>query len=889
MAHIDLLGNNISNNPQSGYYRIYFKSDGLPYYRDSAGTETVFSTGGIPDLGTSKQIDSTGIKQGASLAVNGTLNTKWDLGAGEAYVMDYSDPANITSKLVTWTAQSSLNVANLLTAPRTNVAISLTNAADSGVSFTNSFPGTIDGVAGTIYIAEKSSDNFTSEQLRKYAQVGRLVHDNNTDIRFVVPLQRHTESPLTTALTFIDLFPAQNVSGNEFTPSSGVNLSVDKSAGQGFRVGSNYQANLLNPDIQDIPAATPTSHRYRYRDGSGGWVDGSFLTALDPTIWDNGSGSLQSVTNNRWTVQPVYVFAGSGSMFILPGQQVFTAKSAAVEAIATLNPVIDDNLTNDAVFRGWFVVRSGGTDTNDSNDYEWRPPVGEIGGGTGTPVVVDLQTAYDNSADPEILTDSTRGALTIKRGSAADTDCVVEVQNGAGTQTFCVDGEGDIIANSAVLNGINAIQNLSSVLTQGNSTGANKFVFQNYTNATPVSGELWYEGSEFQLKGPSKLDGNVTIDSNNNLYLSQSKLHINSNVTSDKLYFNDFAGTTTYGAISRFVSSGTGLRLESNGVLEMNSTNFDLNTNGDVDMTGVLNLASTTNSTPGNGDVWNNGTEVETQGNTRITDGNVSIEKVVGLGGSFNKAIRLGASDSASVNSGNVYKWDFRVGGDANGQLLSIRKWVNGGGQVSLLDFNNTTLQANAILDVGTDETSPQLRIGKNTFATTNAQSGISNLVSGGSIFNDYKTNSGGTIFFRCGEGAEAGSTHQFMVVDPTDGNITLPNNLQVDGLTELGNVGQVNQMYVGQNVTNGSTQNVSRFYYNTTQQGFFNARGDNDTFEIGGRVSAIVIDSATGDVTLPNNLQVDGATINMANLPTSATGLSAGDLWNDSGTLKIA
>jgi hypothetical protein len=28
--------------------------------------------------------------------------------------------------------------------------------------------------------------------------------------------------------------------------------------------------------------------------------------------------------------------------------------------------------------------------------------------------------------------------------------------------------------------------------------------------------------------------------------------------------------------------------------------------------------------------------------------------------------------------------------------------------------------------------------------------------------------------------------------------------------------------------------------------------------------------------------------TINAANLPTSATGLSAGDIWNDGGTLKI-
>lgn len=34
------------------------------------------------------------------------------------------------------------------------------------------------------------------------------------------------------------------------------------------------------------------------------------------------------------------------------------------------------------------------------------------------------------------------------------------------------------------------------------------------------------------------------------------------------------------------------------------------------------------------------------------------------------------------------------------------------------------------------------------------------------------------------------------------------------------------------------------------------------------------------------NNLRVE--TLNLSNLPTSAAGLSSGDVWNDSGTLKI-
>jgi len=57
-----------------------------------------------------------------------------------------------------------------------------------------------------------------------------------------------------------------------------------------------------------------------------------------------------------------------------------------------------------------------------------------------------LQTTYNNSIpDPEILTDTTRGALTIRRGSALDSDDVFEIQNGAGVQRFSIDGDGRII------------------------------------------------------------------------------------------------------------------------------------------------------------------------------------------------------------------------------------------------------------------------------------------------------------------------------------------------------------------------------------------------------------------------------------------------------------
>ena len=58
--------------------------------------------------------------------------------------------------------------------------------------------------------------------------------------------------------------------------------------------------------------------------------------------------------------------------------------------------------------------------------------------------VSTLQNAYDNSTTPEITTDATRGAVSIKRGTAADTDDVFEILNGSGVQKLSITGEGDI-------------------------------------------------------------------------------------------------------------------------------------------------------------------------------------------------------------------------------------------------------------------------------------------------------------------------------------------------------------------------------------------------------------------------------------------------------------
>jgi len=118
---------------------------------------------------------------------------------------------------------------------------------------------------------------------------------------------------------------------------------------------------------------------------------------------------------------------------------------------------------------------------------------------------------------------------------------------------------------------------------------------------------------------------------------------------------------------------------------------FRITPEGDIQPQGKLALQTSTNASPTAGNIDFDGTNINLRGNAKVSDGNFLVEKSVGFGSSFNKAIRLGASNDSSVNVGEGYKWDFYVSGDENGQDLSIRRWVRGGGQVANMTIDGST------------------------------------------------------------------------------------------------------------------------------------------------------------------------------------------------------
>ena len=99
---------------------------------------------------------------------------------------------------------------------------------------------------------------------------------------------------------------------------------------------------------------------------------------------------------------------------------------------------------------------------------------GKIFVSIGTSGTTSLQSAYNNSEQPEILTNSTLGAVSIKRGSLLDSDDVFEVLDGEDNIVASITGEGKItgkvldVQDSLFLNGSSGTPNL---VAHGNDAG----------------------------------------------------------------------------------------------------------------------------------------------------------------------------------------------------------------------------------------------------------------------------------------------------------------------------------------------------------------------------------------------------------------------------------
>lgn len=101
-----------------------------------------------------------------------------------------------------------------------------------------------------------------------------------------------------------------------------------------------------------------------------------------------------------------------------------------------------------------------------------------------------LQTIYENSTSPEITTNGTNGAVTIKGGTGTDTDNNLEVSNNAGAMTLYIQADGTIgvlegvAAGTPATNTVAIYAKTDGLLYSKDSAGVEKLMSTGFTPST---------------------------------------------------------------------------------------------------------------------------------------------------------------------------------------------------------------------------------------------------------------------------------------------------------------------------------------------------------------------------------------------------------------------
>ena len=306
-----------------------------------------------------------------------------------------------------------------------------------------------------VFVDSASTTNYlnvagTPQQRRQMIYLGKIAHPDRTNILTVDNIVDYNTSPMS---ALRDMFTPIKLINNGITISpNGANLNFNLNGGFLYGLGIGWINNQLNPNQIAITGSTASS--FLYRTQTGGTT--GYVTSIDSNSYDvngtvtaiptGGDGTAQHSTNQR-----VYIYP-TGVINIQYGQQVYNTLSLALAGIQSENFIKSSNVSNSGILIGVISIRRTTTNLSDST-YAVFIPVsmfGETVGGTNGISTTTLQQAYNNSVSPEIITNSSLGALSIENGTgnADNITHLFEGVNASGSTTSFIAADGSISANT---------------------------------------------------------------------------------------------------------------------------------------------------------------------------------------------------------------------------------------------------------------------------------------------------------------------------------------------------------------------------------------------------------------------------------------------------------
>ncbi len=358
----------------------------------------------------------TGVKLFSGLTTNSA--TTINVGTVTGIIVDNeTNPLIPTHTKIVYAGATNVTVTTIGSGTESFVMMGSDGLGGGIVSFQNTFP--------------------TSAERKAKIFLGKISHPSGT-----VVVAINEPDYITSPMAFSrDMFQRiAYINDNVYPYANGVNLNINITGGSIGGDGINFVNDRTRPN--DITVLPGVAQAFVYRTQLGGATGA--VTAISPGFYDVG-GVVTPVGGgaNSSTLQYIYIIPGQGYI-IQYGQTVYSTLTSAISSVGRESLTVYPNLVKNSLLIGVLAVNKSATQLNDTTQAQFFKAdiFGQIIGATAGTTVGTLQTAYNNSLVPQIVTTAGLGALTVKQGSGLDTDSVFIGQNGAGVNTSTINGNG---------------------------------------------------------------------------------------------------------------------------------------------------------------------------------------------------------------------------------------------------------------------------------------------------------------------------------------------------------------------------------------------------------------------------------------------------------------
>jgi hypothetical protein len=286
---------------------------------------------------------------GGILSINAGNSAHFDITAGRGQIhaagSTYTANPQPTLQYVTWPGQTGITLTYLATNDTTWIYI------DS---------------AGNL---QQRTEYYTDDQIEENIIIGQLIHPSRTFINLARTNPNVAYATDKQYEQFIRSFGPIKVSGHTIQPN-GANLKLNRTSGTAFSLGRNWINDTDNPSVVSDGAYNDCIF-YRYYRGvtAGTFITVPNQTVIDPTNYDDGSGTLQTVPGGKYTIQRLFYYPNTPTLLgVYYGRAQYTSLADAAANINFENFTEIENTKTNAIFVAYLLIKSGCTDITNTSD-----------------------------------------------------------------------------------------------------------------------------------------------------------------------------------------------------------------------------------------------------------------------------------------------------------------------------------------------------------------------------------------------------------------------------------------------------------------------------------------------------------------------------------------